>query len=434
MSFGRSLTAVLAVTVTSVAYADNWPSWRGPTQNGVSTEADAPTVWDKETNVAWRTPLPGPAGATPVVWGDKIFLTSVTKSGDLLLMGFNTQGKELWRQKLGNSKQTARGDEGNSASPSPITDGKHVWAMMGTGDIMCCTIDGDAVWKKNLQQMYGDFDIQFGMTSTPVYFDGVLYFQLIHGPWRGEGELAIVVALDAKTGKQVWKIDRKTGATQENKHSYASAVLYDFGGTQYLLTHGADYTMAHSLKDGSTIWKLGGMNPHGRDYHKYLRFVASPSVADGIVVIPTAKNYPVFAVKADAKGDITGKADALHWKMSKNTPDVPCPLIQGGLVYLCRERGNLICLDQKTGEKLYEERPSSQNHRASPVYAAGHVYITAKDGEVNVVKAGREFKLVSKNRIGEQLAASPVVSNGTIYLRSYNALWAIRDGAKTAAK
>ena len=134
------------------------------------------------------------------------------------------------------------------------------------------------------------------------------------------------------------------------------------------------------------------------------------------------------------KGDLTDNKKALHWVMPKNTPDVPSPLIHGGLVYLCRENGNLICLDQKTGEELYEERTNPQRHRASPVYAGGNIYLSARDGQVTVVKAGREFEIVSKNKIREQLSASPVIANGTIYLRSFDALWAIRDAAKTASR
>lgn len=437
MSLCRVLVAILTVSLSSSALADNWPSWRGPTQNGISKEKNIPTTWGEKENVAWRVDLPGAAGATPVVWGDRIFLTSVDDDGSLFLLCFSTEGKELWRNKMGSGSQTARGDEGNSASPSPVTDGKHVWAMMGTGQVVCCTVEGEEKWKFNLQDRYGKFEIQFGMSSTPVLADGRLYFQLIHGIWRAEGELAIVACVDATSGEPVWKVDRHTGAKAENKHSYASPVLYDFGGRQFLLTHGGDYTIAHSLKDGSTIWKLGGMNPHddpSKKYHPTLRFVASPGVAEGIVVCPTAKKYPVFAVRPDLSGDLTGNKEAMLWVMPRNTPDVPSPLIHGDLVYLCRENGNLVCLDRKTGKELYEERTHPQKHRASPVYADGNVYVSARDGEVTVVRAGREFEIVSRNKIGEQLSASPVIANGTIYLRSFDALWAIRDGAQLSAR
>ncbi len=436
MSLRCSMVAIFVVSVGLEAMADNWPSWRGPTQNGISTEKDIPVRWSRTENVAWRVDLPGPAGATPVVWGDHVFVTSVD-GDDLVLLCFSTAGKQLWRVRVGTGNTDVRGDEGNSASPSPVTDGKHVWATMATGDVVCCDFNGQQQWKINLQERYGKFEIQFGMSSTPVLHDGVLYFQLIHGIWREEGELAIVVAIDATTGKEVWKVDRHTGAEAENKHSYASPILYNFDGLKFLLTHGGDYTIAHSLQDGSVIWKLGGMNPHddpNRPYHKTLRFVASPGVASGIVVCPTAKRYPVFAVRPDLHGDLTNNPKAILWVMPRNTPDVPSPLIQGGLVYLCRENGNLICLDQKTGKELYEERTNPQRHRASPVYADGHVYLAARDGQVTVVRAGRAFEIVSKNRMGEQISASPVVANGTLYLRSFDALWAIRKDATTAGR
>jgi outer membrane protein assembly factor BamB len=231
--------------------------------------------------------------------------------------------------------------------------------------------------------------------------------------------------MDAGTGDHLWKVDRVTGAARENEHSYASPMLYDFAGTTFLITHGADYTVAYSLEDGKEIWRLGGLNPQGKSYHPTLRFVASPAAAEGIVVCPTAKNGPVFAVAADKLGDLTD-SDAILWVRDQHTPDVPSPLIHDDLVYLCRENGMLLVLDRETGQEVYMERTHSHRHRASPVFADGHLYLTARDGKVTVVKAGREFKIVAQNDTGEAMSASPVISGGTIYLRTFEALWAIR--------
>ncbi len=404
--------------------ADNWGSWRGPTGNGISMEKDLPKRWSSEENVAWRVALPGPAGATPVVWDDQIFLTSVDGES-LLLMCFGTDGKERWRREVGKGNKDVRGDEGNSASPSPITDGEHVWSFMGTGDLACYTVSGDPVWQVDLQQRYGKFNIAFGMSATPVLHDGRLFVQLIHGDGKPSTQEAIVVAIDAQTGDHVWKVDRVTGAAKENEHSYASPMLYDFGGLTFLITHGADYTVAYNLEDGSERWRLGGLNPKGATYHPTLRFVASPAAAEGIVVCPTAKNGPVFAVAPDRHGDLTD-SDAILWVRDQHTPDVPSPLIHDDLVYLCRENGMLLVLDRATGEEVYMERTHSHRHRASPVFADGHLYLTARDGKITVVKAGRDFEIVAQNDTGEAMSASPVISNGTIYLRTFDALWAIR--------
>ncbi|MBW3538969.1 MAG: PQQ-binding-like beta-propeller repeat protein [Planctomycetes bacterium] len=429
---GTFAAAMLFVILAAPLGAENWPSWRGPTQNGISIEKNLPVEWSRTKNVAWTLPLPGPAGASPVVWDDLIYLTSLGENGaDLLLLCVSTDGRELWRRQLGSGNENARGDEGNWASPSPVTDGRHVWSMMGSGDVACFTPAGKPVWHINLQERYGRFQIQFGMSSTPVLYNNRLYVQLIHGDGQATTQEALVACLDGLTGEEIWREDRVTGATAENEHSYASPILYDFEGLRFLISHGADYTIAHDLDDGSEIWRMGGLNPRDdpeKDYHPTLRFVASPAAAAGIVVIPTAKREPVYAIRPDLKGDLTGNKQALLWKYPRNTPDVPSPLIHGGLVYLCREDGNLLCLDAKTGEELYHERTHVLRHRASPVYADGHIYTTARDGVITVTKAGRDFEIVAQNELGEDMASSPVISNGTIYLRTFDALWAIREG------
>lgn len=424
----KIFSTALLILSPALVYADNWGSWRGPSQNGISTETGLPTEWSSEKNVAWRTPLPGPAGATPVVWDERIFLTSV--DGDkLVLLCFSTKdGTQLWQREISVGNKDVRGDEGNSASPSPITDGKHVWTFMASGPLACFTVDGDRVWEFDVQERYGKFDIAFGMASTPVLHDGRLFLQLIHGDGKASTQEALVAAVDAATGEPVWKTPRVTGAEKENEHGYSSPVLYDFNGTQMLITHGADYTIAYALKDGKELWRLGGLNPHDdpkRRYHPTLRFVASPAAANGIVVCPTAKGGPVFAVRPDKSGDLTG-SDAVLWVRDKNTPDVPSPVIHGDLVYLCRENGMLLVLDRATGEEVYMERTHNQRHRASPLFADGHLYLTARDGKITVVKAGRDFRIVAQNEIGEPMSASPIVSNGTLYLRTFDALWAIR--------
>ncbi len=415
--------------ITSTAIAENWPSWRGPAGTGVSSEKNLPTEWSPEKNVAWKLPLPGPAGATPVVWGDRIFLTSVNEAGELLLIAVDTSGKPLWQQVVASGNQNARGDEGNSASPSPVTDGKHVWAFMGEGTLACYTVDGAEVWKKNVQDSYGKFSIQFGMSSTPVLEDGVLYLQLIHGEGDPKTREAVVAAIDGASGKQVWKVDRPSDAEAENEHSYASPVLYRDGKTRLLLSHGADVIVAHDLKDGHEVWRCGGLNRRDDTvlpYDPTLRFVASPAVSPGLIIVPSAKQHPVIAIRPDGAGDITSVASKHVWTW-KRTPDVPSPIILDGLVYLCMENGNLTVLEAESGAEVYSQATHRQRHRASPVYADGKLYLTARDGRVTVVQSGREFKLLATNDLGEDQSASPVISGGTIYLRTFKTLWAIRN-------
>lgn len=417
--------AVWFACIDGLVFADQWPNWRGPTSDGISTEKDLPIEWNTKKNVAWQFELPGPGGATPVVWNDRIFLTSSDAEGRLILMAVNSIGDGVWRQVISEGNKVVRGDEGNSASASPVTDGVHVWSFFADGVLSCFTVDGAEVWKLNLQDRYGKFNIQFGMTSTPVLDEGVLYQQLIHGDGDAKTREACVIALDAATGKEIWKVDRPSDAHSENEHSYASPVLYNDGSEKYLLSHGADLVVAHDLKDGHEIWRCGDLNKKS-NYDPTLRFVASPAVAKGIIVVPTAKKGPVVALKPNGHGDITHNS-AIHLWSSARTPDVPSPLILGDLVYLCMENGDLAILRAKTGEQLDYQRTHRQRHRASPVYANGHIYLTARDGKTTVVKASEKVEIVAENDLAEDISASPVISNGVIYLRTFRHLWAIKQ-------
>lgn len=408
---------------TQFASAEQWPQWRGPDFNGVSGETGLPSKWSSTDNVEWRLPLPGPAGSTPVIWDDRIFLTSVD-GNDLVLIGASTSGEKLWQRRVTSGNDFYRGDEGNDASPSPSTDGEHVWVYFGDGKLACFTADGDDVWSKDLQQEYGKFEIQFGMHSTPILHDGKLFLQLIHGEWSPEPSRGWVIALDAKSGNELWKQPRNTEAYSECKHSYASPALYEDDRGAFLLTHGADYIIAHDLTDGSELWRCGGLNPSSK-YDQTLRFVASPTCTPGMIVVPTAKKGAVISLKPYGEGDITDDLDQQHWQHS-NTPDVPCPLIVGGQVYLCQENGILECLDAQTGNLLYEERLTADRYRASPVYADGKVYCTGRKGVISVVQAGPKYELLSQNDMGETITASPAISNGRIIIRTSDALYSIK--------
>jgi outer membrane protein assembly factor BamB len=409
---------IVICLLSGSAVAGNWPQWRGIGFDGVSEETGLPVEWSATKNVAWRLPLPGPAGATPVVWDDHIFLTSIDGQ-DLVLIAADRKGTQLWSKAVSTGNRNIRGDEGNFASPSPCTDGEHVWAMMGTGVLACYDFDGEEIWKTDLPERYGRIDIQFGFASTPVLDGGRLYLQIIQS---GGSK---VVALDKRTGHEIWKQSRPTDARDESEQSYASPIIYRDGGREMLLSHGGDYIVAHRLTDGAEIWRCGGLNPKGR-YNNTLRFIASPVAAADLIVVPSAKNGPVLGLRPNGQGDITNVAATHWWTHPQNTPDVPSPLIQGGLVYLCRENGNLIVLDAKTGEEYYEHRTHSDRYRASPLYADGKIYLTSRDGTITVVKAGKEFEVLATNTMGENITASPVIANGTLYLRTFDALYAIR--------
>jgi outer membrane protein assembly factor BamB len=422
------LLLLLAATVVGApapaeAPGFNWPQWRGPNDDGISKEKGLPTEWGATKNVAWTLDLPGRGGSTPAVWGDRLFLTSEDDK-DIVLMCVSTAGKELWKKKLATITGRGRfmGNEGDNASPSPSTDGKHVYAFTGTGEMACFDIDGKEVWRFNVQERYGKYSAMHGLHNTPLLDGDRLYVQYFIR------KTAYVAALDKATGKDVWKVERKSDGYGENLDSYTSPVIWRKGKDAYLITHGNDYAIAHRLDDGSEIWRVGGLNPKDK-YRGDLRFVSSPVATPELIVVPSAKDHGVVGLKPDAKGLVMPGSDGEAWRLFKGTPDVPSPLVYDGLVYLCRD-GSLLCLDAKTGKEQYTQRIHANRYRASPVAADGNIYLTAHDATVTVVKAGPEFKEVAVNKLPDEMTASPAPSNGRIYLRGWKTLYAIGAPAK----
>jgi outer membrane protein assembly factor BamB len=417
------VASCLLMALAPAARAENWPNWRGPDRDGISHETRLPVVWSETKNIAWKLPLPGKGGATPVIWGDRLFLTAGVNS-DLVLLCISTDGKVLWQRKLGTAGRLAiRRDEANEASASPSTDGKHVYTFVGSGDVACFDFAGTEVWKFNLQERYGKFQIQHGMHSTPLLYGDRLYLSLLHsgGHW--------LVAVDKATGKEVWKVARPTDARSESKEAYTSPCFWQNGTEPCVVVVGCDYATAHRLSDGAEVWRLGDLNPKNR-YSDMLRIISSPVAVPDLLVVPTARGGLVVGVKPGASGRIGAGSAFEQWRKAKGAPDVPSPLIQGGQVYLCRENGVLLCLDAKTGALRYEQSIHRSRYRASPVYADGKVYLTARDGTFHVVKAGPKYELLATNVLSDEFTASPAIANGRLYLRGFGSLYAIQESAK----
>ena len=432
---------LLALLLTSAGWAENWPHWRGPQFDGTSDATDLPSTWtyssEKQENIRWRVDLPGPGGATPIVWDDRIFITSTdTESDALHVIAFDPQGKQIWavqpdRGKVEVFEQFAH--ETNAAAPSPVTDGQHLWVLFGTSRLHRLDWDGKVTWTVDLAKRYGTPKTYFGLSASPLLLDGTLYLHLLHT------DAQLVLALDAATGKEIWKHDRTTDATGECLHSYASVIPYQPPGQEeaQLVVHGADYVTGHDLKDGSEVWRFGTLNPK-ESYNSFFRLVASP-VADenGLLVAPTAKRGPVFGLQPQTAtiDGATSQTMEQTWKLDQGTPDVPSPIATGGLIYLSGENGRLTVLDAASGETVYAERVHQGQHRGSPVLADGRLYLTSADGTVSVVKAGRQYELLAKNSVeGGRLAASPAISDGTLYLRTYDALFAVGEVSESNQK
>jgi outer membrane protein assembly factor BamB len=412
--------AGICLLVTANLPARNWPHWRGPDNNGVAPTNALPVHWSEAKNIAWKLPLPGKVGSTPVIWGERLFLTSTRNDGFVLLC-IRADGRPLWERTLAKAVEPAsKKDEGNEGAASPSTDGKHVYTFVWSGAVACHDLDGGEVWKFNAQERYGKFDILHGLHSTPLLHENRLYLTLLHanGHW--------VLALDKSTGKEVWKIERKTDAVGVSREAYSSPCLWDDGKRKSLVVLGCDYATGHHLDDGSEIWRLGDLNPKDK-YNTTLQLIASPVATPRVLLVPTSRGGPIVAVKPGATGLIRARSAFELWRAAKGSPDVPSPLVHGGLIYLVRDNGMLQCLGERTGAEVYLQRLNDDRYCASPILAAGRIYVTARGGTTSVVKTGRQFELLAANALNDTFTASPAVAHGRLYLRGFRSLYAIEQ-------
>ncbi len=410
------LSLIAAIAFVGAVHAENWPQWRGPKNDGHSSEKNLPVEWGPDKNVVWKFKMPGRGSSTPCVWEDKIFLTSIADS-DVVLMCIGTDGKEKWREKISKTGKAGRGDEGDFASGSCSTDGKHVWAFVGSGKLVCYTVDGKLAWDADLQK-YGKFSIQFGCHWTPVLYKGRLYLQVMH---RGA---QLVVAIDAATGNEIWKVERPGYSKGESPDTYSSAFMWEGEGGPLLVAHGNDYCTGHKLENGEEVWRVMKLNPTNNGAW---RFVSSPLVTPNLIVVPSCKNGPTVTFNPlGAKGEISPDNKAEIWR-NKSTPDVVSPLLVDNIVYLL-DNGPLSALDAKTGTQIYRKDLAKQIYRGNMVYGDGKIYVVGRNGIGQVVQAGKEFKLLATNDLKETVYASPAISNGRIYIRTWDNLYAI--GAK----
>jgi outer membrane protein assembly factor BamB len=421
------LTLVLLLTLCApIAAEEGWPHWRGPNFDGTSSAEGLATEWGPEKNVHWRLALPGAAASTPIVWKERIYLTSAVEGEKALrVLAVDAAGQVVWHRDVSSGSFDFSGPmaqfalETNPASPSPVTDGKRLYTLFGSGHLLALDFEGKELWRRDLEKDYGPFQFYFGLSSSPFAVDGRLYVQILNTHSQ------LVLALDATSGATLWKHERTTDARQECLHSYASPFVARVGGKPQLVVHGADYTTGHALDGGSELWRHGGLNPE-EGYNPTFRLVATPVYTEGLLVVPSAKRGPVYGLRLEgASGQLTGAEKHTAWALERGTPDVPSPVVVDGLVYLAGEDGRLAVLDATTGETVYAERVHQSTHRASPVAADGKIYLAATDGTVSVVRAGRSYELLAKNELGERLAASPAIAGDTLYLRTYGALYAI---------
>ncbi len=410
-----ALTLFLLCGATAGLSAENWPQWRGPSLNGLSGEKNLPVRWSPTENVTWKLPMPAWSGSSPIVWGDHVFL-NVADGREMHLWAIDRQrGAALWKRLLGGGD--ARMMKQNMSSPSPVTDGRHVWVMTGTGILKAFDFAGREIWTRDIQQEYGRFGLQWGYGSSPLLHDEALYVQVLHGMTTDAP--SYVLRIDKATGKTVWRVERPTRARFESPDAYTTPALVRAGGATEIVITGGDVVTGHDPATGKELWRAGGLNPY--DEGNY-RIVAS-SVVYGDVIYASSRERPMLALKAGGRGDVT--KSHLVWSFP-NGPDVPTPVTDGTYLYVVNDRGIVWCLDAKTGKEVYgRTRIKTGTYSGSPVLADGKLYVTNEDGVTVVFKAGPTFELLAENDLDDYSLSSPAISDGQIFIRTSKFLYAI---------
>jgi outer membrane protein assembly factor BamB len=417
---------VLFLAVADPGDADLWPQWRGPTGDSIAP-TPLPTHWSQTENVVWKSALPGWGNSTPAIWNDAIFLTAQVDDERLILMRVDRKsGKLEWQRDVGSGTPRRKGpvgegrfhDENNMASPSPVTDGTHVWVHFGNGDLACYDYAGMKVWALNLRERFGPYSIWWGHANSPALVGDLLVSVCMQDP-KGSGQ-SYVVAHDKTTGKERWHALRDTGTTKEQgatpewADAYTTPLVRRHAKGTELIIYGANLLNAYDAASGKELWRAAPFKGN--------RVISGPTLAGDTVYAVQGMKGPLFAVKTGTQGDVT--ASNVLWKYAGSTPDAASPTIANGLVFLATNAGTAVCIDAVTGTELWKER-LGDTFRASPLVAGGKVYFFSKEGKATVVEASRQFQIVSTADLGEQIIASPAAAQGDLYIRTKGQLYRI---------
>ena len=370
-----------------VGYAENWPQWRGPSLNGVSGEQNLPVRCGTSENVAWKLGMPSKTGATPIIWGNRIFL-NVADGGNLYLWCVDkAKGEPLWKKPIAGGNYQI--NKQNMSSPSPVTDGTAVFAMTGVGVLKAFDFAGNELWVRDIQQDYGKFGLNWGYASSPLLYGDSLYVEVLHG--MKTNDPSYLLRIDTKSGKTVWRVERHTDAIRESPDSYTTPALLKYGDRVEIVISGADCVTGHDPATGKELWRATGLNP---DHHSDYRTIASTVVFGDLFFVPT-RVRPLLAFRAGGRGDIS-ESHRL-WSFN-NGPDVPTPVTDGKYFYTVNDRGIMWCLDARTGQEIWgSQRLKPAVYSSSPVLADGKLYVSNEDGLTTVVKAGAKFEVLAEN-------------------------------------
>ena len=429
----KKLILILAAFTLTTSAAD-WANWRGPNHNGSTTANGLPVKFSKTENIAWKTAMPGPSAATPIILGDRVFVsTTDPKAEELLALCLDRRtGKELWRRVVGTGFQLD--NRSNYASPSPATDGEVVTFFYGNGDLATFDLNGKKLWTKKIQGDSNGFAFQWTFSTSPLLHGGVLYLQVlqrntgVRGHGKANGNESYLLALNPKTGQQLWKHNRPSNAKAESLEAFSTPMPYTYKGREELLIVGGDCLTGHDPKTGKELWRWGTWNP-SRIGH--WRLVPSPAAGGDVILACAPKGGSVYAVKAGAKGE-----GALTWKSEGRkdavTSDVCTPLFYGGNFFVVYGEGRdkmISCIAPNTGKVLWSRNLESRpKFRASPTAADGKIYLQNHAGEAFVVDA-KNGKILHRTMLGDKgddlTRASVAIVGKQLFIRTNGTLFCV---------
>jgi len=437
------IPACLAVSnrlPVDAAVASNWPQWRGPDSQGISNDKNLPTEWSDTKNVLWKMELPGKGFSQPIIWGNRVFLTSDVEGGSApenhkapkhmlgdkefthpewdginRLHTFKTicldrdSGKILWEKvSYEGTVYDYRHKRGNYAAPTPVTDGRYVITYFGSEGVYCYDFKGKLIWKKDLG---GISTFGMGVGTSPVLHENLVI--LLCDQSLGKPKDSFMIALDKKTGKEVWKVERPI------QGSWATPVIVKTAGRAELVTSGNEFLISYDPATGKEIWRTSGLRSHA---------IATPVIGHGLAIL--SSGYPskvVTAVHLGSEGNLD-KTESIAWRYNKGTAYVPSPILYGDYLYLMSDAGILTCLNPKTGEVVYEGGRvpvATKFYGASPVAFDGKILLTSDDGDTFVIKAGPKHEVLATNSIGEPCRTSIAIADGKLFIRGDKHLFCI---------
>lgn len=407
----RSLLGIALVAAIARADTEEWSGWRGPRRDGTSLETGFPLVWSATEGVVWKVPIAGKGHSSPVIWGNRIFVTTCLEdTGDRKLLCLDRKdGHVVWDRVVVTTPKERKHNLNSYASSTPVTDGKHVWVTFLDElrfVVFCYDFEGNLTWKHSP----GEFHSMHGFCSSPLLYKELL---ICNGDQDAE---AWIVALDRATGAERWRADRPN-----RTRSYVPPVIFEAAGRPQMVLSGSKCVASYDPDTGKQIWIIDGPTE---------QFVASMVYAEGVFFITGGfPEYHVLGIRPDGEGNVT-KTHILWRDEGKEICSyVPSPVAWGSYFFIVSDIGTATCFEARTGKRMWKEK-LGRHHSASPVAAGGYLYFPDDKGVTHVVKAGPTFEAVAHNEIGEECYASPALAHGRIYLRTVRNLYCIGEPAR----